>query len=148
MRRRRLLLAAWSFALAGCPATEDDDGERLDASGTIEVVIDGEPLDLTRDRFVAEHAEDSSIAFHLHEGSEEWFMEGRERVTFAEGLDLLPHVSHERVDAQDVLTVDGTTYDEREGTDIGFTVDGEPVDPATYEVRGGDALRVEIATGG
>lgn len=128
-----------------------DDGSRdepLDASGTIEILVDDEPVDLTRDRFQAEHAEGDVLAFHLHEGSEEWFMEGRDRVSFGEGLNLLPHVSFEHDAGQHRLVVDGSEYDERDiGTEIEFRVDGEAVDPTSYELYDGDELVVEVATG-
>lgn len=163
MRRRTVL---WVFAaalsLAGC-TTEDDGGsddatvpepdgdgdeEQLDAKGDIAVVIDGDPVDLTADRFQAEHA-DESIAFHLHEGDEHWYMEGTERVTFGEAIDLLPHFGYERSEGADVVTVDGETYHGGdEGTEIEFSVDGEVVDPTSYELRDGDDLRLEITTGG
>lgn len=163
MRRRTVLGALCaSLALAGC--TSDDDGspdddatvpepggsegdsERIDAKGDIEVVIDGEPVDLSADRFQAEHA-DESVAFHLHEGDDHWYMEGDERVTFGEAIDLLPHFGYERSDGRDVVTVDGETYHGGDdGTELAFSVGGDPVDPTSYELRDGDDLRLEITT--
>ena len=122
------------------------DGEFYE-SGTMEVHVDGDPVDLAADRFQAEYA-DEDVRFHFHEDDENWHMEG-ERVTFAEGVDLLPRFAYERRDDAHVVTVDGETYDGREaGTDIEFRVDGEAVDPVEYDVRDGDHLVVEVTTGG
>lgn len=156
MRRRELLGALGSIGAiataAGCTTGGRpggrDDGDSIDAQGDIAVVVDGEPVDLDADRYQAEHAENDSIDFHLHEGDDHWYMEGEERLTLGEALDRLPHFAYERADDRDVLTVDGEAYDESEpGTEMSFSVDGEPVDPSSYELRDGDAIRVEIEAG-
>lgn len=165
MRRRTVLGAlCGSLSIAGCPSNDgagdpDDDGddtdpggsdgddEQIDASGDIAVAIDGEPVDLSADRYQAEHA-DEALAFHLHEGDDQWYMEGTERVTFGEAVDLLPHFGYERADGHDVVTLDDETYHAGDdGTEIAFSVDGETVDPTSYELRDGDDLRLEITTG-
>jgi hypothetical protein len=123
-------------------------GERVSASGDIGLRIDGERFDLTADRFQSEHA-DEAIAFHLHAGDGKWYMEGNERVTVGEGLGLLPHFGYDREAGYHVLTVDGTTYDQRAaGTDFAFTVDDALVDPTAWELVDGEALLVEVTTGG
>ena len=147
MNRRAVIAGTGTtalVALAGCLfADEEHDYDR----GEITVVVDGEPVDLSADRFQAEHAENESIAFHLHEGDEHWYMEGEEPVTFAEGIDLLPHFAYERRDGAHVVTIDYTEYDGSEqGTELTFLVDGDPVDPTEYEVSDGDELRLEITT--
>lgn len=150
MKRRSLLAAASALALSGGCLFDEDFGasdERLDATGTIEIEIDGAPVDLTEDRFQAEHADDHSLAFHLHEGDDHWYMEGERPVTFAEAIDLLPHFAYAQERGDHVVTVDGTTYDERDpGTDVAFAVDGDEVAPTEYELRDGDHLFVEIRT--
>lgn len=129
--------------LAGCMVA---DGQ-LDERGTIEIVIDGEPVDLTADRFQSEHAEDASIAFHLHEGDEHWYMEGEERLTVGAALDLVPHIGFSADGDAPVVTVDGTTYDATEpGTTVEVRVDGEAVDPTTYRLRDGDHIEVVVGT--
>jgi hypothetical protein len=122
MKRRALLAAVGALPTAGCvrrvPIAGKPSG--VDASGDIEVRIDGERFDLSADRFQAEHAENDSLAFHLREdaaGDDRWYMEGEKRVTVAEGIDLLPHFAYEDAGDGDVLTVDGRSYDEREGAD-------------------------------
>ena len=146
---RRSILATAALALgAGCTGLFGDDAE-IDnfERGEIDVLVDGEPVDLSADRFQAEHAPNHSIDFHFHEFDEYWYMEG-ERVTFAEGLDLLPFFTFEEADGAVVLTADRTTYDEREpDVEIEFFVDDEPVDPTTHAVSDGEYLRVEIETG-
>lgn len=146
MRRRAAIgLAAAVLGVPGCVSISDD--ERLDESGEIEIVIDGEPLDLSADRFQAEHAEDSSLAFHLHDSDDRWHMEGEERVTVATGLDLLPHIACTVEGGDVVLTIDERTYDERDpDTEITVAIDGEEIDPAEYRLQDGDAIRVEVRT--
>lgn len=150
MNRRTVLAVALPVAVAGCSGIAGDDGspetEFLDASGDIEVRIDGEQFDLSADRFQSEHAEEYSLAFHLHEFDDKWYMEGREPVTFAEGIDLLPHFEYERGGGGDVLRIDDGAYDEREGAAIEFAVGGEAVDPTDYELRDGDSLLVSVST--
>lgn len=152
MKRRSVLCltAGVGSLTAGCLSDIvgwDDD--RLNARGEIDVVVDGEPVDLAADRFQSEHAADDAAAFHLHEGHEGWFMEGTEPVTIAEGLDLLPRFAFETREGAAVVTVDGRSYDDREsGTTISFRVDGGSVDPTTYELEDGDAIELEVVTDG
>ncbi|MFC4543242.1 hypothetical protein ACFO5R_15030 [Halosolutus amylolyticus] len=147
MKRRAVLASVSSVPLlAGCLVEEKT---AILGRGSIDVVVDGEPIDLSANRFQSEYAENDSIAFHLHEGHDEWFMEGEDPVTFAEGIDLLPHFEYTDADGDHVVTIDGETYDAGDPeTELTFTVDGEAVDPTEYEVRDGDALRLEITTGG
>lgn len=160
MQRRTLLAGTASLLpLGGCldvqsideegdieDDAEGDGDEDFYESGTIEVSVDGEPVDLTADRFQAEYA-DEDVRFHFHAGDDRWHME-HERVTIAEGIDLLPRFTYGREDGAHVVTVDGTTYDGRDAaTEISFRVDGESVDTESYEVKGGDHVDVEITTG-
>lgn len=127
-------------------ATSPGDDEFY-ASGTMAVVVDGAPVDLTADRFQAEYA-DEAIRFHFHEGDENWHMES-ERVTFAEAVDLLPRFAYDRQGDAHVVTVDGERYDGRDaGITIAFRVDGESVDPVAYDVQDGDHLVLEVTTDG
>ena len=147
MNRRAVVAGAGTatlVSLAGCVFT---DGEAEYDRGDLEIVVDREPIDLSADRFQSEHVENDSIEFHLHEDDDYWYVEGEEPVTFAEGLDLLPHIVYARRDGAHVVTVDGTEYDGGEsGTELTFLVDGDAVDPTDYEVSDGDDLRLEITT--
>ena len=149
MNRRAVIAATGSAALAALAGCVFTDEEADYARGELGVVVDGEPIDLSADRFQAEHAENESIAFHLHEDDDYWYMEGEEPVTFAEGIDLLPHFAYERRDDAHVVTIDDTEYDGGEsGTELTFLVDGDAVDPTDYVVSDGDELRLEIETEG
>lgn len=157
MNRRRFVAAAagtLAVTVAGCAGRfgASDDGatetpEYMSARGTMEVVIDGEAVDLTADRFQAENVEEESLEFHFHEGDEYWYMEGRERLTVGEALDRVPQFGFETRAGQPVVTYDGRTYDAGDqGTAIAFAVDGESVDPTAYGLRDGDHVSVEITT--
>jgi hypothetical protein len=150
MQRRAFLAATAALAGAGCiTRTPLGDDERVDASGDITVRIDGERLDLSADRFQSEHADSDSIAFHLHSGDDDWYMEGEERVTVAEGLGLLPNFAYHREAGYRRLHVDGTRYDESSaGTELAVFVNGEVVDPKTYRLQDGDELLVVVTTAG
>ncbi|MWV41825.1 hypothetical protein [Natrialba sp. INN-245] len=151
MRRRTVIVGvAGITGLSGCLFADDrhDEPPELLGFGEIEIVIDGSPVDLSEDRFQAEHADNYSLAFHLHEGDDFWYMEGEERVTFAEGINALPYFAYEQVDGDHVVTYDGTVYDGRDpGTELTFLVDDEAVDPTTYVLSDGDDLLLEITTG-
>ncbi|WP_049924219.1 hypothetical protein [Halopiger djelfimassiliensis] len=145
MKRRDVIGATASIAsLAGCVfADRKVEYER----GEIEVVVDGTAVDLSADRYQSENAADDSIRFHLHERDDYWYMEG-DPVTFAEGIDLLPHFEYTQQAGAHVVTIDGTVYDGRDSdTEIIFSVDGDPVDPNGYVPEHGDELRLRITTG-
>ncbi|WP_336134342.1 hypothetical protein [Natronomonas amylolytica] len=139
------LLVAITTTGSQQPAVE---GDQLSASGDLGIRIDGDPFDLTADRFQSEHA-DEAIAFHLHEGDGKWYMEGDDRVTVGEGLDLLPNFAYDRAEGFHALTIDGTAYDQRDaGTDFAFSVDDALVDPTAWEPEDGETIRVDVTTGG
>lgn len=148
MNRRALMAGCGSIiALSGCVTISD--GERVDAQGEIEMVVNGDPVDLSQDRFQAEQTDDPAMAFHLHASDDRWYMEGEERVTVAEGLDLLPHTGFSHVDGQAELQLDGTIYDEDDaGTTTTVLINGTEVDPVSYRLQDGDAIRVEVTTDG
>lgn len=149
MYRRTVLAGAASLVAAGgcldiASVRRGDD--EFHKTGTMEVIVDGEAVDLTADRFQAEYA-DEDPRFHFHEDDEKWHMEG-ERVTVALAIDLLPRFAYERDGDAHVVTVDGTTYDGSEPlTEVAFRVDGEPIDPTAYELHEGDHLVLEVTTG-
>lgn len=150
MKRRGVVISAAAVvSAAGCIGLEQlDSGDRLDAKGTIDVTIDGSPVDLTDERFQAENAEDSSLAFHFHDSDEHWYMEGREPVSLAEAIDLIPHFEYANEGGEHVITYE-TVYDGSEPeTTIAFRANGEPVEPTEYELEDGDHLEVEITTDG
>jgi hypothetical protein len=150
MQRRAFLAATASVGGAGAAGciTRSDSDDRVNAAGDITVRIDGDALDLSADRFQSEHA-DESVAFHLHAGDDDWYMEGTERVTPAEGLDLLPNFAYGRDGGYRRLTIDGTTYDASSaGTELAVFVNERLVDPAASRLRDGDDLLVVVTTAG
>lgn len=153
MKRRAVIGAtATLVSLAGCVFADGDLGVGSDSEpeyerGELEVVVDNSEIDLSADRFQAEHADNHSIEFHLHEHDEYWYIEGEGPVTFATGIDLLPHFEYSQQNETHVVTIDGTEYDGREaGTTVTFLANGETVEPTAYELQDGDDLRLEITT--
>ncbi|MDJ1434412.1 hypothetical protein [Halostagnicola sp. A-GB9-2] len=156
MNRRTLLIGAATVPLAGCLDFGEGGGsglpssgqpDLLDERGEIEIVIDGSEFNLSQDRFQAEHSQNHSLDFHLHEFDDYWYMEGIERVTVAEGVDLLPYVEYTQENDSRRLVIDETEYDDRESdTEITFFVEDDEVDPTEYELKDGDEVRVEITT--
>lgn len=152
MNRRTVIVStAGLAALAGCVFADDGGPDHEYERGEIAVVIDGEEFDLSADRFQAEHADDYSMRFHLHEGDDYWYNdypESGERITFAEGIDALPHFTYEERDDEHVVTIDDESYDGRNAdTELTFFVEDDPVDPTAHQIQDGDVLRLEIETG-
>ncbi len=153
--RRTILGSCPLFVVAGCLEVDTGGNARHDqepgdvfGAGEITVIIDGEELDLSSNRFQAEHADDYALEFHLHEFDDYWYMEGDERVTVSEGLDKLPSFSFKIDDGESVLTIDEQTYDARAGeTTIEVRVNNETVEPAAYTLDDGDEIEVIVSTG-
>ncbi len=156
MKRRALLVGATTISLAGCLDFGEDGGSGLPSSGQpalldergdIELVVDGSEFDLSQDRFQAEHSQNHSLDFHLHEDSDNWYMEGVDPVTVAEGVDLLPYVEYAQEDGNRELYIDDEEYDNSDpDTEIEFFIDGEEVEPTEYVLEDGDSLLVDVTT--
>lgn len=125
--------------------------------GTIEIVIEGEELDLYDGEFVRDREHD---AFHFHRGYEQydayvWHVHA-EGVTIQYALGTL---DIEVDDEGTELTYDGETYSEDDpGTSVRFEVNGEPVEPGEHVLDGagpvdqgaagaGDDVRIVVETG-
>lgn len=125
--------------------------------GTMEVVIDGEAVNLSEGEYVRY---DEEPYFHFHGGEYDqygahvWHTHG-EGVTLQYALGTL---GFEVNDEGTVFEADARTYDDADpDTTVEITVNGEPVEPAEYELRGvgplgeaaagqGDDVVVEVAT--
>lgn len=143
--RRSFILAGVAIGLAGCLGDRDDT---VDHRGDIAIIVDGDPVDLSKDRYQAEHADDYAMSFHFHESSDQWYNEGDGPITLADGLDKLPEFSFEMTDDGAVLTIDDEIYDAREGgVSIRTLVNEEEIDPTTYELADSDTIMIEISTG-
>jgi hypothetical protein len=118
--------------------TEPHSSGSVHEHGTMNVTIDGQTLDFSRDEFQMQDRQ----YFHYEGGSgERWHVHG-EQVTLEYALSTLGiHVS------ENSLTYDGTTYDgDDEDTTVTFEVNGESVNPRDYVLQDGDHVRVIVTT--
>jgi hypothetical protein len=135
-----------TFGIGGSSANPDgDSGVDADRTpsnlgavhshGTMEVVILGDSIDFSQDRYQLR-----ADAFHFEGG------EGRVWHGHAQGVTLEWALASLGIDVTETsVTFEGTTY--RDGSpeyDVSVTVNGEPVDPATYVLQGAsDAAAAE-----
>ncbi|MDZ7702774.1 MAG: hypothetical protein U5J98_12335 [Halobacteriales archaeon] len=106
--------------------------------GTMTVVIDGERVDFSQSAYQLQ-----ADPFHFEAGDgERWHVHARD-VTLAWAMDSLGiEVTAETV------RFDGTTYDDADpDTTVTVTVDGEPVQPASYVLQQGDQVRIVVERG-
>ena len=129
---------------SGSPADSGVDASRTPSNlggvhshGTMEVVILGDRLDFSQDRYQLQ-----ANAFHFEGG------DGRVWHVHAEGVTLEWALSSLGIEVTaSSVTVDGTTYrDDDSDYTVRVTVDGDPVDPATYVLDGAqDAQNAQSA---
>jgi len=115
--------------------------------GQINVTIDGQTLDFSQSQF---QNPQQYQAFHFEGG------DGSAWHVHAEGVTLEYAMATLGIDvSQDTVMYDGTTYrDSDPNTNVSVTVNGEQVDPATYELsgvgaatgQGGDFVRIHVET--
>lgn len=104
--------------------------------GTIEVRVDGDSLDLTRDEYQHEHRH-----FHLEGGNGDTWHAHTWQATLGWALSTLD------IDiASDSVTIDGTTYDASESnTTVRVTVNGEQLEnPHDYRLKDGDQIVIVV----
>jgi len=100
--------------------------------GSIEVVVDGEPLNLSRERF-----QEQNRYFHLEGGDGDTWHAHTYNATYGWALGTLG------VDVTaDSVTYDNTTYTDGDGATVKVLVNGHAVDPESYRLKDGDAIRV------
>lgn len=106
--------------------------------GPIEMQVDGHRVDFSRSKY--QHAD---RYFHFEHGNgRRWHVHGK-GVTLQYGLNTLPGIHI----ANGTVTYDGTTYRDRTpGVSVTITVNGQSVDPATYQLRKGDRIRINVTT--
>jgi hypothetical protein len=103
--------------------------------GTMEVVVLGDRIDFSQQQYQLQ-----ADAFHFEGG------EGRVWHVHAQGVTLEWAMASLGIDVTETsVTVDGTTYrDSDPAYTVSVTVNGEPVDPSTYVLRGvSDAARAQ-----
>lgn len=103
--------------------------------GSIEVVIDGQRVDFSQSRYQLQ-----ADAFHFENGEgSRWHVHARD-VTLEWAMGTVGIGV-----ARDTVTFEGDTYREDDpGTTVTVEVNGEPVRPATYILREGDAVRIVV----
>ncbi len=103
--------------------------------GTMEVVIDGQRVDLSQSRYQLQ-----ADPFHFEGGDgEQWHGHAR-NVTLAWAMESLgiPITT-------ETVTFDGTTYDDADpDTTVSITVNGDPVTPSEHVLQEGDAVRITV----
>lgn len=108
----------------------DSNGGAAATTGTMAVVVGGDRLDLST-------AVDGSASFRIDgDRADQWHT--NDTPTLADAL------SKAGVDATPAsLSYDGETFEaDAEGTTLVYRVNGEPVDPTTYELEDGDEVWV------
>jgi len=158
------VLVAISFAIviylgffAGAGAGED--GEPFGTThehGTIEIAIDGEPLDLHSPEFAEQDPDfhfHNNPSYELGDGLFVWHTHSH-GVTLEYALETL---GFDVAADGSQLTFDGETYDTDDpATELTIEVNGESVDPAEHEIDGfrgvpegpgpGDDIRIDVTT--
>jgi len=117
----------------------------MDYHGSIEVVIDGERVDFSREQYQL-----NDDRFHFENG------DGRVWHGHAEGITLEFAMATVGIDlGENSVTYQGTTYrDSDSGTDVRVQVNGEPVDATSYVLDGtanpsnGDRVSIVVETNG
>jgi hypothetical protein len=123
--------------------------ESAHGHGTINMTVGGERIDFGEPEYQRPR---EFGAFHFEGG------DGRVWHKHADGVTLEYAMATLGIDvSRDSVTIDGETYrDSDDGTSVSVTVDGEPVDPATYQLQGtsvadaaeGDTIRIIVTTEG
>lgn len=140
-----LFLGDGSPAAAGDVAQEPGELDTAHEHGTIDVTIDGQTLDFSRERYQL-----AAQRFHFEGGTDIWHKH-------ATGVTIEYAMSTLGIGvSEDSVTFDGTTYNESDpGTSITITANDEPVDPETYVIQGaqsaadaaqGDHVRIVVRT--
>lgn len=102
--------------------------------GSIEVVVDGQAVDFSQDRYQLQ-----ADFFHFEGG------DGTRWHGHARGVTLERAMSTLDIGVtDDSVTVQGTTYVDGENADVTVTVDGTDVDPRTYTLEDGDTIRIVV----
>lgn len=144
-------LAIFSGAVSSDPpvAQEPDREAPMHVHGTITVAIDGEEIDFDQARYI-----ERDVCFHFHgyDDAEVWH-------AHCEGLTLEYALWTIDMDvSDDEVTIEGETYSvDDPDTTVELTVNGEEVDPETYELEGvgptdeardgaGDDIRLIVET--
>lgn len=133
-----VLLVVYVTLFMGGGSNTTDVGQAGTAHehGTVNVTIDGETVDFSRDRYQV--GQTGNSRFHFEGGTAVWHKHATGiTVDYALGV-------HGIEVSEDSITFDGTTYRASDpGTEVVVEVNGEPVDPSEYVIQGADASAAE-----
>lgn len=110
--------------------------ERLYATGTMDVTVNGQSLDFSREKW---QSGDRNRHFHFEDGHANQWHAHSWSVTLAYALSTLDGIDV----TENGFTYAGRTFTEEEA-DISVTVNGDPVDPTAYYLTDGDAVRIVV----
>lgn len=115
----------------------------LHEHGTMTMTVDGEEVDFSRQRYQLQ-----ADPFHFESNNGEVWHTHAPGVTLQYAMATLGIAVNESS-----ITYQGTTYVDGENAEVSVTVNGEPVDPATYVLQGtesttggGDQVHIEVTT--
>jgi len=136
-----LVLVAGGTGSGGVPdsveqvAQEPTDTGSVHYHGTMEIVVAGDAVDLSQDRYQL-----ADQQFHFEGGDgERWHAHAR-------GVTLEYALATFGIGATtDSVWYDGTRYTDGENANVTLTVDGEAVNPKEYVLQQGDAVRVVVS---
>ena len=115
-------------------AQEPTDTGSVHYHGTMEIVVAGDPVDLSQDRYQL-----ADRGFHFEQGNgERWHAHAR-GITLEYALATLDIGA-----TADSVWYDGTRYTDGENANVTLAVNGESVNPKEYVLREGDSVRVVV----
>jgi len=121
----------------GDAAAAPSDVGSVHYHGTIEVVIEGEPVDFSRAEY--QYRSTNVDAFHFEGG------DGSRWHVHARGVTLEWAMSSLGIEVTEgSVTFGGETHRDGEGASVTVAVSGSPVDPSGYVLQEGDHIRVVV----
>lgn len=103
--------------------------------GTMEMVVDGQPVDFSQSEYQLQ-----ANAFHFEANDGRQWHGHAQQVTLAWAMESLGIGV-----TADTVTFEGIVYDDADSdTTISVTVNGEPVTPEEYVLQEGDAIRIVV----
>lgn len=109
--------------------------ERVHEHGSIEVTVDGEPVDFQQPKYL------NAQGFHFHEGNPQWHMH-YSRLTLADAMSRLD------IDVtENTVAIGNESYDGSDpGTNVTVRVNDESVDPDDDELHEDDHINIAVET--
>ncbi|WP_248517817.1 hypothetical protein [Salinarchaeum laminariae] len=138
---------------AAVGAFSEPPAEQIHEHGSIEMTIGNESVNFDQSEYYTPQEDKQVQDFHFHSTGlpDTWHMHpsDNERLTLAEAMEIADIGV-----TSDSVTYEGETYSAADpNTTISVLVDGEPVDPESYELQGagnpdnGDQVEIVVETG-